>query len=435
LGLIGSLGFAAIAIILLRSCAVSGTRKVLIILSALTSVLFLFGTIGGLGSLFSSLISSSIRGWNRISVFIGFGSIAVFLLLVDYWTQRLGKCRQPAYAIWLSAILIGVIGFYDQTTRTCPNCNDKVRKAFESDRQFISAIEGILPTGSAVYQLPYIVFPEGAIINRLGSYDMLAGFLHSRTLKWNLGGMKEREGDLFYKSLSQQPLKQQIDTIQTLGFAGIYVDKRGFADDGKKIENDLSLQFGKGPDLVSASGDQIFYALPKPTQNVEHLSSKAIMQLVNYQNTESAQVTFGKPIEFSQVQLPSHVEKITGLSNPEPWGRWSDANLSPSVTVKFKQPLPHQFNLVIEAKSFVAEPNQRLRITIGSFVFEPKLTSDFSKITIPVNLDQEVVDKIVLTPQKTVSPSALGLGSDNRELGVGLRSLQIVPSTIGSFKK
>lgn len=435
LGLVGSLGFCAIALLLLRSCAGARPNTALMLLSTLTCVLFLFGTIGGLGSLFSSLISSSIRGWNRISVFIGFGAIATLLLLIDQTLRRIKSSRSFTIVACLCAVSLSALAVYDQTAKTCRGCNENMRKAFEADRDFVAEIEASVPKGSAIYQLPYIAFPEGAIIYELGSYDMLAGFLHSKSLKWNLAGMKEREGDLFYKSLSQQTLSLQFQTIKLLGFSGIYLDKRGYADKGVQTENELSQLLGKQPDLVSADGHKVFYKLPTATQTVDHLSTKEIISLANYESSESESSRFMQPLLFGNLQLANYVEKVSGLSNPEPWGRWSDANLSPSVLVKFKQPLPNEFKLVVDAKSFVADPDQHLRIEIGSNVFKPKITPQFTNIVIPINLKGEIVDKIILTPQKTISPTSLGLGSDNRELGVGLASMQIEPSTIGSFNK
>lgn len=435
LGLIGSLGLCAIALLLLRAGSGARANSTLILLSALTCVLLLFGTIGGLGSLFSLLISSSIRGWNRISVFIGFGAIAILLLLIGHSLQLFRKTRGYSALLWLCAIALSTVAIYDQTAKTCRSCNDNVRRAFEADRDFVAAIEAAVPKGSAIYQLPYIAFPEGVPFFKIGSYDMLTGFLHSKALKWNLAGMKDREGDVFYKTLSNEPLNHQTKIIKVLGFGGIYLDKRGFADNGEKIENHLSDLLGKKPTLISSDGNKVFFTLPESNLGLSQLTAKQIMQLAGYQSVEHQRSTFSEPIIFSKVQLPNYVEHVKGLSEAEDWGRWSDATQSPSVSIKLNQSLPNEFNLVIGAKTYVADPNQRLRIEIGSHFFEPKIGTDFSKITIPVNLKGAPVDKIVLTPQITASPTSLGLGSDNRELGIGLASLQIEPATIGSFKQ
>jgi phosphoglycerol transferase len=41
------------------------------------------------------------------------------------------------------------------------------------------------------------------------------------------GAMMGREADRFYRELSSNPMADQIRAIKKLGFAGIYIDRRG----------------------------------------------------------------------------------------------------------------------------------------------------------------------------------------------------------------
>src|SRR4030065_2363852 len=196
----------------------------------LVVVLFLFGTIGGLGALFSSVVSSSIRGRNRISIFIAFGSIAAIFLFSQIYLRRLVVSLETNRVIWIGALAVVVVGLFDQTVPTCLACNEENKSKFLDDKEFIGKIEDVMPRGGAIYQLPYMAFPEIPPIHRMGTYDLMPGFLHSKSLRWSYAGMKGREGDLFLRALAPQPLAKQIEIIRKLGFSGIYLDRRGFAD-------------------------------------------------------------------------------------------------------------------------------------------------------------------------------------------------------------
>lgn len=196
IGLIGSIGYFILSFFLIAKLSSSTVDERMSFLSLLLFILFMFGTIGGLGSLFSSTISSSIRGWNRISIFIAFGSLAGTFLFIQIFINRYSNKNQKAIST-IFALVLCVFGLYDQTTKANINLNIQTKKAFLQDRTFVQQIESSLPKGSAIYQLPYLKFPEGEPVNKLQIYDLVSGFLHSKNLKWSFGGMKGREGIFF----------------------------------------------------------------------------------------------------------------------------------------------------------------------------------------------------------------------------------------------
>ena len=261
LGVVGSSGFLLVGVLFLVNFAGGKVDSRLALLTSLVFVLFFVGTIGGLGALFSSIVSASIRGWNRISIFIGFGSITVFFLIFQFYLTRSFSPSISKFLILIVSIAVMIVGIYDQTIPACQSCNEQTRAAFEADKNFVGKIEKLLPSSAAIYQLPYMSFPEVPPLNRLGIYDLSSGFLHSKSLRWSYAGMKGREGDLFYRSLAQQPMAKQIKTIKKLGFSGIYLDRRGFADDGRAIEGQLQSLLGVGPELTRDDGQIAFYRI------------------------------------------------------------------------------------------------------------------------------------------------------------------------------
>jgi phosphoglycerol transferase len=153
------------------------------------------------------------------------------------------------------------------------------------DKEFVQSIENSLPLGSAVYQLPYRQYPEpNPPFYRLSPYDMSLGFLHSTSLHWSFGGMKGRQGDLFYRSLATEPINIQLEIIKRLGMAGIYIDRRGFEDSGKAVIDAITSLLGTPPVLSRADGEIVFFRLRQdiPLINFEGLSTNEIMQKVGY---------------------------------------------------------------------------------------------------------------------------------------------------------
>ena len=100
LGAIGALGVLALAAMIAMALAGRRIDYRLSLLALLTWVLFLFGTIGGFGAIFSGTISPMIRAWDRISIFIGFGAITGLMLV----SQKIIACvsRSMPDDGWLS---------------------------------------------------------------------------------------------------------------------------------------------------------------------------------------------------------------------------------------------------------------------------------------------------------------------------------------------
>lgn len=127
-------------------------------------------------------------------------------------------------------------------------------------------------------------------------------------------------------------------------------------------------------------------------------------------------------INFADAKLPAAVAALSGFSSPEPWGRWSDANVAPTAKIQFKKPLPKDFALTVTGQ---AMPNNEVAVVkIGSFQDQIELQKLGDSSTIDVNLDQPA-DTIEIIPSEPVSPKKLGLNDDSRKLGVGLETLQI----------
>lgn len=428
LGVVGAIGFLAIFALIFSVLSGKKHDNILRVVALIVLVLFLFGTIGGFGSVFSYAISSSIRGWSRISVFISFGALLGIFMLTQSILQRYFSGQRLLYVSSVISVIVLVVGLYDQTVSPCVPCNEQLNKYFHMDREFVRSIEKSLPAESAVYQLPYMSFPEVPHLFRLESYGLAAGFLNSTSLSWSYAGMKGRSGDLFYRSLAQEPLAKQLEVIKRLGFAGIYVDRRGFEDNGKFVINGLTELLNTPPALARADGEIVFFKIHQVNQvNLEGLSAEEIMRKVGYVVDHLGtryKATLAQGIDFTRPEFPVFVKDIRGVSGWEPWGRWSDANLAPSVRIDFQDPLPNRVNIVFVAQSFGPNSGQNLQVRIGSQVHSFRMRAEIDEYRKVIDLDGERVTRIEFLPPQPTSPHELNISGDNRKLGIGLINLR-----------
>jgi phosphoglycerol transferase len=448
----------------------------MLVMGLLACSLFFMSTIGGFASLFALLVSASIRSWNRISIFIEFISAAALMLCLDWLFKRYLNNIHEKYKIGLQLILAGLLIFYgvaDQTVKPCPACLNSNSTLFEHDKDFIQGIEASLPAGSAIYQLPYMGYPEYSAVNNLGSYDQARGHLHSNTLKWSFGGIRGREGDWFYRKLAQLPIEQQLTVVQALGFAGVYIDRRGYlntntekrclAYEGNKIallKNDCLTVNEIEQDIAAVLGYSDSHVASKKVSKDKQLSFFPIQAGANLPVTRAAAVTlanqyllpigfeivngvpvaasgFEVPIDLRTTEFPPFVAGVTGLSELSEngsapvgsaarfTGRWSDAYVAPVVKLWLAKPLPAKFNLTITARGGGPNADKPLQIKIGKQVKELSFGAEMQTKTVSFELDGKF-QTIEFKPYQPFVPARRWVGaSDVRKLGVEFEKVLI----------
>ena len=432
LGFIGSIGFIALLLSFFAPRIRQDTR--FYVLAAITLTLLLFCSIGGFSALFAVLISPMIRAWNRVSVFIAFTSITATLLMVEQLLAHDWARRHPARWTAIAAVALCAFAFWDQTTPPCAPCLRGTSNDFDSDTQFVAAIEKQVPRNSTIYQLPYVGFPEVPPVNRLAAYDPAIGYLESKTLNWSWGAMKGRSADLFYRSLAAEPVSFQLEVARRLCFSGIYIDRRGYADNGIAIETQLQQILGKPPLFVSANQQQVFFDLTGDKQPIctlpQNMTPEQIMERADLAVDESGiryHATLSDGMDFSRAEMPDFLAGLNGLSGAEHWGRWSDALVSPAVSLQFVKPLPDHFVLHLRAQGFGPNAGRPTQVTVGDE------TQTFLPASEPADYalsfsNRHGANQISIKPVQPTSPSDLGINSDGRKLGLGLRRMWIESS-------
>ncbi len=269
LGLVGTGGFVLLLFWILTAAFRPPSKSKEAIpakLALLGTTAFLLATVGGVGAVVAYLGFPQIRAYDRITPYIAFISLAAGAWLVDAVIKRmLGREGRLSHTA-RTAIVVGclglllVFGLWDQTTPVTTPDYATIRPSFESDRAFVGEVEASLPTGSMVFQVPYVSFPEGVPVEGTSAYDPLRMYLHSESTHWSAAAFMERSDAKWQKRVAGLAVPAMTAALVDAGFRGIVVDRDGYEDAGAAIEADIS-SGSSGEPIVSPDGRFAFYRL------------------------------------------------------------------------------------------------------------------------------------------------------------------------------
>ena len=140
------------------------------------------------------------------------------------------------------------------------------------------------------------------------------------------------------------------------------------------------------------------------------------MTIANSQVNAQANTT---PVQKPAIQL------MSGWAYPESWGAWS---ITDKATLSLPKLPSNTKSLILEARALVTtkHPEQMVKVMInGQLRSSASLTKeDDNQIIIPVQAGDFSNERLVVELQlpNLMSPIALGIGKDDRQLAIGLKS-------------
>ena len=234
---------------------------------------------GGLNSILGAFGFTLFRTGCRYSIVI----LAIVLL---YAAQRLTAWQEEQEAAngagaaklfsKVAAAFLCALILWDQVPRAPTMAQTTaIARQVDGDREFVGKMETVLPPGSMVFQLPVMDFPESPLPG-IPSYDHFRPYLYSQHLRFSFGSMKGRPREQWQHELQKLLLdgaqinqeakkiqfntanvRRAVDELQRLGFKAIYINRNGFPDRGKGLEEAL-LEIGYDkPPIRNATGDLV----------------------------------------------------------------------------------------------------------------------------------------------------------------------------------
>lgn len=416
LGIIGGIGFVS----LLAGFYRKRISKLFESVSVLNLSAVLMFTMGGAGALFSFVVWPQFRGYNRMSVYIGFFSILAVIILADRLLSGAPDWARLGLRWFVVPVALLGVGLADQIPTHFLQKRDQVEAAYRADRGFVEQIETLVGPHKMIFELPYAAFPGQAPSNtQMSGYDELKGYLHSSSLRWSGGAMIGRDDDLWIRSVSAKPTRQMVASVLAAGFSGIYIDRYGYADHAANIEARLAELLSEAP-LVSGDGRHSFFLLEPSVAS--RIKEPAVLYVQGH-----ASATCEGLFDFTSDGLVPG-DALRGFSVAEPHGRWTDGN---------------EATFVCTLPAGNEKPPSTVRITTWGYVYSGHLQEVIISINgrkaTEVHLgpgnDRKVIElpvpnspgnklSIAFSLPDAVSPRDLGMNSDPRKIAISVGTIE-----------
>jgi len=213
-----------------------------------------FGGIHALVSLLSNFYD--IRATTRYSE-----AIATIGLL--YFTFKIHKSTRswPLRPKALSLVFLAMLALLDQSFKfyMFPFYDNLfIKERVVGDQDLVLRLEERLGEGAMIYMLPVIVFPEpfkGRGPNQISFflYNSIRPYLYSTKLRYSYGSNKGRQGADWQLAVQKLPAREMVATLESYGFSGVLLDRKGYADRGEQLLAELAeagrpMEFEQGVD-------------------------------------------------------------------------------------------------------------------------------------------------------------------------------------------
>jgi phosphoglycerol transferase len=257
-GTIGLLGLLLISLGAIGGLRLAGRRgRLQMQLGFITVVALLLATVGGVSSLIAYTLFTQIRTWARMAVFIDFFALVAVAIWLDLIAQRWLRDRRLLAAAGLLAVAL--FGVYDQSSLQAIPAYAKTQKRWRSAGALVAAMQRVLPKNAAVFELPYVHFPESPPVAGTGPYNQITGWLQSDDLRWSFPTMWQRPQD-WAGQTSYLPTRTLLDAISAAGFDGIWIDRHGYVGQNPLLIPELQKMLNEQP-VSSPDGRYVFFDL------------------------------------------------------------------------------------------------------------------------------------------------------------------------------
>ena len=254
LGLIGAVGFAALlaGVFIPRLGTLLSDGPLFINASRLTLAVVLLGTVGGFGSLFNLLVLPDIRAYNRVAPFIAFFSLVAVALAIETLLRASASSRTRRQAtVWAVGVIL-IVGVMEegQTASSLNRAHRPIRDEWMALSSFVNSLEGRLPAGAMIFQLPAVTFLNETGRERMRTFDHIKLYVPSTRVHWSYPAISD-DVVRWQQQVARLPTGIMASALENEGFMAILIDRNGYSDGGAALLSELGVAEGSKAILVA----------------------------------------------------------------------------------------------------------------------------------------------------------------------------------------
>lgn len=242
-------------------------------LSLLVLLAFLSATVGGFGT-FVSFLTTSVRAWNRMAIFMSAILLAFLGLLLQAALAGVAARRSNRQPLWGAPLRVGaatlvlLAGVFDQSIAGAVPPYAASQDAWRSDEAFVRDLEARLPDRAMLFQVPYVAFPESGMDMGVFDSDQLRLSLHSTRLRWSGGAFKGQPTTQWQGKVSGMTAAQAAPLLAGVGFSGVVIDRNATRDGGVALAS--SYTAASGPEtFASPDGRWVYVSLARASSALQ----------------------------------------------------------------------------------------------------------------------------------------------------------------------
>lgn len=272
LGIVAGIGFLYSVINIFRYNESSGLKSELLkICGLLNSFMAVVCIKGGLASLIAMFVTTGIRNYNRIIVFIAIFSLISFSIMLDEIFEKIKKCNNEVfkkcantavYALVIFMLAISIPSYFIFKTQYGLMDYEQRKQEYDEWHRYMAEVEASVPENAMILELPLSIDEtyHGILMEESGqAYELAVPAILSKTTAWTYaGGNKSVKWKRVMRGI--EDTQEMVLAAAASGIEGIYVDTLMYNDDSYiQIIEDLEKILGEP--IVCKDSRRYFFSM------------------------------------------------------------------------------------------------------------------------------------------------------------------------------
>ena len=241
---------------------------------------------GGISSAIAMFITTGIRNYNRMCVFIaafGLISLGIFIDQIMDWVHNIVR-RGIKWAIYLAlaggysvCVLMSVPSDFIYNNTFGFVGYEQRKNEYDEWQRYVGVIESVIPQNGMILELPLVLDDAytGELMTDGRAYELNVPVSISKITCWNTGG--EIRGALI--SILDKNIYDFLILAGAYGYEGIYIDTLMYHDDSyKNVLEQLDQYLGKP--LICSENRRYFYSMAEYNQKLHEQYSDMELKMI-----------------------------------------------------------------------------------------------------------------------------------------------------------